>query len=144
MLAALDAVPPGVWSLPSSYRATGAHHGYRRVTVDGLEPFRFVLDGFAPVHNAWLSWIDPGGFIVAHVDAGPYRERWQVPIIPGDISGDLCVAGVPFRVAHWEPHWVCNRHGDRPRVHLVIDRDVIVDPAPAPFRICEEQPYGPQ
>lgn len=137
---ALDAMPPGVWSLPSSFAATGVHHGYRRVVLveagrplEHADPFGEVLDVFDPVWSAWLSWIDPGGFIVAHRDSGPYRERWQVPIITaGTMDGRVAVDGEPFMVRHWEFHRVDNPT-DRPRVHLVIDRDVMLDVPPAPF-----------
>lgn len=126
---ALCAVPDGAWSQASTFAETGVHHGYRRATKRWLTSFAWVLKEFAPVVDTWVSWINPGGFIVPHVDASPYYERWQVPI---------CSAGVwfhrgvtwrhyqPFRVQHWEPHAVANatRH---PRVHLVVDRDVVAD-----------------
>ena len=102
------------------------------------EPFRFVLTAFAPVHAAWLSWIDPSGFIVPHRDAGPWRERWQVPIAAAGsfTMGETFVPtdGQAFRVTHWEWHSVSNLT-DRPRIHLVIDRDVVVDREPAPFAL---------
>lgn len=134
---ALDAIPQRTWSLPSSYQSTGAHHGYRRVTLAGLGGFRFVLDEFGPVRDAWLSWIDPGGFIVRHRDRGPHRERWQVPVATaGWMEQDgrriVAVDGVPFRVWQWLPHAVGNPD-DRPRVHLVIDRDIVAEPTRNPF-----------
>lgn len=102
------------------------------------EPFRFALDEFEPVWSAWLSWIEPGGFIVSHIDAGPHRERWQIPITTAGTLNDVtAVDGFPFRVTHWEPHEVTN-DTDRPRIHLVLDRDVIIRPAPARFSICKE------
>lgn len=140
---ALATIPSAAWSLPSTFTATRVHHGYRRVVmVDAgrqlpeSEPFAFVLDHFAPVHEAWLSWIDPGGFIVPHRDKGPYRERWQVPIRPAGTftQGDEFEPqpGRCFPVAHWEPHAVMN---DTPqqRVHLVIDRAVLAPVASAAF-----------
>lgn len=138
--AALSLVPPGAWSFPSTYAQTDVHHGYRRVVLvnDGLPTgpagFGFILDRFAPVHEAWLSWIDPGGFIVSHTDAGPYRERWQVPLRPSGRWGEETIhrIGEPFQVSHWEPHSVTN-DGLGPRIHLVVDRDVIVNPSTAPF-----------
>jgi hypothetical protein len=134
---ALSRVPEAAWSLPSSYRATGAHHGYRRVVLEELEPFRFVLAEFDPIHNAWLSCIDPGGYIVRHRDKGPHHERWQVPIVTAgwmeqDDRRSTAVDGVPFRVEQWKWHAVGNptRHA---RIHLVIDRDIIADPTIEPF-----------
>jgi hypothetical protein len=102
-------------------------------------PFQFVLKRFAPVHEVWLSFIDPGGFIVPHRDAGPYRERWQVPIIAaGCLSGVDAADGVPFPVRHWERHFVRN-DTEHPRVHIVIDRDVVLDVPSLPFEVFPRQ-----
>jgi hypothetical protein len=127
-----------VWSLPSSFEATGAHHGYRRVVLAHLGPFRFVLDEYTPVHDAWLSWIDPGGYIVRHRDAGPYFERWQLPFTSaGSLNGVRPVPGVAFRVHQFDWHEVRN-DGPGPRVSLVIDRDVPLPVASQPFALFEE------
>jgi hypothetical protein len=134
---ALAVIPESAWSLPSSFADTGVHHGYRRVVLAELEPFRFVLDEFAPVHDAWLSAIGPEGYIVVHCDKGPHRERWQVPVSTAGwmeqngMRGNA-TDGVPFRVEQWSPHAVGNPT-TKPRIHLVIDRDVIVNPDPSPF-----------
>lgn len=143
----LDAVA-GMWSLPSTFSRTKVHHGYRRVIVyDGtlrVPALAPLLDQFTPVHNAWLSWIEVGGFIVRHVDGGPYRQRWQVPITDaGLFDHDGRIArpdvGVPFRVHHYWPHAVTNP-GPGPRVSLVIDRAVLVADVPdGPFRILREE-----
>ena len=138
--AALAAIPLAAWSQPSTFQATQVHHGYRRVVLAELVvPFSFVLDQFAPIRDAWLSWIDPGGFIVRHRDGGPYFDRWQVPISTAGVTeqatAEPSVNGVPFRVQHWLPHSVWNRTA-HPRIHLVIDRDVVVNPSRDPFRIC--------
>lgn len=143
LLAALATIGPE-WSLPSSLEKTGVHHGYRRcVVVEGgrlVRPaWREVLAPFEPVWSAWLSMIEPGGFILPHVDGGPYRERWQLPIrTAGTMNGVEADDGVPFRVRHWEPHRVDNPT-ERPRIHLVIDRDVLLDIPTAPFRLIQEQ-----
>lgn len=134
---ALARVPESAWSLPSSFTATGAHHGYRRVVLAELAPFRFVLDEFDPIHDAWLSSIEPGGYIVAHRDKGPHRERWQVPVSTAgwmEQNGmrSAAVDGVPFRVEQWLTHAVGNPT-TRPRIHLVIDRAPIANPDPSPF-----------
>lgn len=143
---ALASVPAGAWSLPSTYASTRVHHGYRRVTlVDAgrrwaeAEPFDLVLQALAPVHGAWLSWIDPGGFIVPHRDAGPWRERWQVPIAAAgrfhhDTDTFAPADGVAFAVQHWRPHAVVN-DTDRPRIHVVVDRDVWLPLDPLPFAV---------
>jgi hypothetical protein len=139
--AALALIPPASWSLPSTVEATGVHHGYRRVVQVELDPFRFVLERFEPVRDAWLSSIDPGGFILIHSDAGPFYDRWQVPIATSGWmdqgSAEPASNGVPFRVDHWKPHSVANP-GGAPRVHLVIDRDVVVNPARSAFRLYEQ------
>jgi hypothetical protein len=99
----------------------------------------FVLDSFAPIWCAWVSRIEPGGLVHRHIDAGPYRERWQVPIQPaGVMNGVEAVAGIPFRVRHFEPHSVEN-DTDRARIHIVIDRDVLVDARQPPFQWLNRQ-----
>ncbi|WP_330253134.1 aspartyl/asparaginyl beta-hydroxylase domain-containing protein [Nocardia sp. NBC_00565] len=138
-------MPVDAWSLASTYAETRVHHGYRRVVLVSAgqpqphaEQFDCVFEALAPVREAWLSWIEPGGFIAPHRDAGPWRERWQVPI---SATGDWCgadtftpVDGQAFPVEHWAPHAVINRT-DRPRIHLVIDRDVWLDRPPEPFAV---------
>lgn len=121
------------------------HHGYRRsvlVNAGGwspaAEPFRFVFDQFGPVHDAWVSDIAPGGFIVPHTDASRWRVRWQVPIRPAGLTvvDDVAfgsVAGRAFPIEHWRPHAVWN-FTDRARVHLVVDLDQYIDREPAEFR----------
>lgn len=105
------------------------HHGYRRNKGSDLRTvFEWVLKDFEPVDFVWLSHIEPGGDIPPHRDASPWLERWQVPIHPSGIftiDGKEVeqVAGVPFQVKHWLWHSVTV--GDTPRVHLVIDRDVV-------------------
>lgn len=125
------------------------HHGYRRLTlVDNGRPwphaevFRAELEPLEPVRDAWLSWIEPGGFIVPHRDGSPYFERWQVPLSTAGHWGDGTEAedGVPFQVRHWESHAVVN-DSDRPRIHLVVDRDVPVD---APSQKFQTYPPTPE
>lgn len=139
----LDAADP-LWSAASSIADTGVHHGYRRITVVlagrlAVPEFADILAPFAPVHGAWLSALEPGGFIAEHIDAGPYRERWQVPF-----TADGCLSqcgvdvdhevGVPFRVHHHDWHSVRN-DSDQRRVSLVIDRDVLLPISSAPLQV---------
>jgi hypothetical protein len=140
----LQRIPDTAWSLPSTYPNTDVHHGYRRVVLVSagrLQPphaelFAPVWERLAPVWDAWLSWIDPGGFIRPHRDGAPWRERWQVPIQPSGLwCGPVTFAphpGEAFAVRHWEPHAVTNR-GLRPRIHVVVDRDVFIEREPLPF-----------
>lgn len=98
--------------------------------------FADLLAPYQPVYDAWVSWIEPGGYVRSHVDAGPHRERWQIPLVPsGTLNGTHSVE--PFQVAHWEPHRVDNP-GPGPRVHVVLDRDVIVRTEATPFRLLED------
>lgn len=136
----------GSWSLPSTFSATGVHEGYSRVVVAHggeivLPQFTDTLQQFAPVRESWLSRIDPGGFIVPHIDAGPHYERWQIPFTDaGTLSHGaksvLHRVGVPFRVMHDRWHSVSNT-SSKPRISLVIDRDLIVSKAATPLQIGE-------
>ncbi len=150
---ALELVPAAAWSFPSTVDATRVHHGYRQVSLVESGSFRlsaavwrFVLDEFAPVRDAWLSWIDPGGFILPHRDAGPHYERWQVPIQPAgylahEDDARPSATGEPFRVEHWRTHSVVN-DADHPRIHLVLDRDVCVRPEASPFELIKGGLHG--
>lgn len=133
---ALDRVPDVAWSLPSQYRHTKVHHGYRRVPLISAgyrhaeaDLFGWVLDAFAPVVDAWLSALEPGGFIVPHRDGGPWWQRWHIPVrTAGRIEAGAWFTpldGAVFQIAHWEPHALMN-DTPRRRVHLVIDRKVRV------------------
>lgn len=134
------------WSKPSELGQNGVHEGYRSLSLVGggkrspqAELFGFVLDEFEPVHTAWLSWIDPGGYIKPHTDAGPWRERWQIPIHAAgwfDQNGERfqAVDGKPFQVCHWEPHSLGN-DTNHPRIHLVLDRDILIDRPSTPFTL---------
>lgn len=138
LLSALAAVSAH-WSAPTG--PGDANPNYRVVSLvtggqfwEPAAPFMFVLNSFAPVWTAWISRVEPGGLIHRHTDQGPYRERWQVPIQPaGVMNGVEAVAGVPFRVEQWKPHSVEN-DSDRARIHIVIDRDVVVDHRAVPFQ----------
>jgi hypothetical protein len=143
LTACLAAIPHTAWGETSTLQQSGTHHGYRTASLiqpDGPQSlahiFQPVLEAFQPVYQAWVSWLEPGGYILPHIDAGPYRERWQVPIIPGALNDWQSEAGVAFPVSHWEPHSVVN-DTDRPRVHLVIDRASVLDESPILFQRVE-------
>lgn len=141
---ALNRIPTDAWSLTSAYRDTGVHHGYRRVVLVSArhrhtyaDLFGFVWDAMQPVRDVTLSRLESGGFIAPHRDAGPWFERWQIPIVVsgqwhGDGAHRRTQAGVAFPVAHWERHAVTNR-GPGPRIHLVIDRDIPIHRDSLPF-----------
>ena len=111
------------------------HGGYRQ--SKRIEPFGWVLMDYAPVKTAWLSWIEPGGYVKPHRDAAPWYERWQIPVIT---AGRMTIngvdvdqqPGVPFQVEHWLTHEVVN-DTDHPRVHLVLDRKIIAHEGTAGF-----------
>lgn len=143
---ALEQIPDTAWSLPSTFGETGVHHGYRRVVLVSAgqwqphaELFAFVWDAMSPVADAWLSSIEPGGFIVPHCDGGPWKERWQIPIRAqghwhGEAAAFAPISGEAFPVEHWKPHAVTNRSSE-PRIHLVVDRNVPVNREPKPFAL---------
>jgi len=142
---AFAAMPETAWGALGKIAQSGTFDGYRvapLVVAGRLGPqaarFAFMLDAFQPVWAAWLSWLEPGGYILSHVDQGPYRERWQVAFQPAG-EGLTGKTGEAFRVQHWEPHSVTNRT-DRPRIHLVVDRDLIVDATEVPYQRFEEAP----
>ena len=143
LASALNRLPAGAWGQPQP-DTEPTNPGYRIATlINSGRPkpaaawFGFVLTEFAPVWSAWVAEVPPGGHIGRHVDQGPYRERWHVPIHPaGTVNGVPRQAGVAFPIRHWEPHEVSNPSG-RVRIHLVIDRDVLVDVPVAPFQRIE-------
>ena len=115
------------------------HKGYRRNMENIRDHFGWVLEDFEPVVNAWLSYMEPHGYINSHKDAAPWYERWQVPIQPSGtfiVDGEELTQepGVPFRVEHWKWHEV--RVGDRPRIHLVIDKDVVAHKGKGTFELA--------
>ena len=133
-------LPPQAWAVPhgpddpvaAGYHFASLVQGTRRRPVADL--FEFVLKEFAPVWTAWIAKVPARGFIGPHIVQGPYRERWHVPIHPaGTFDGHEVEAGVSFPVAHWAPHQVDNPT-DRARIHLVIDREELVDVPSTPFQ----------
>ncbi len=160
LTAALSTIPDTAWTAPSNYQDNRIHHLYQRCEIVraglwdpaglwDLVPFPFLdlmvqlgQDQGALVHDAWLSRIAPGGYIVPHTDASRWRERWHIPIQTAGwtyinhiddvdhVHYDICTpgdVGVPFQVQHWLPHSVEN-NSDRDRIHLVIDLDRYVGP----------------
>ena len=134
LTSALDRLPAGAWGQPQP-DSEPTNPGYQIATLIQRRPPQtrrrpvraFVLGAFAPVWTAWVALVPAGSYIAPHIDQGPYRERWHVPIrVAGTFNGQPVQVGVAFPVRHWEPHQVDNPT-DTDRVHLVIDRDVLVD-----------------
>jgi hypothetical protein len=143
LASALDSLPGGAWGQPQpgseptnpGYQIAVLVNGGRRKPAAAL--FHEVLEAFAPVWAAWVALVPAGSFIGPHIDQGPYRERWHVPIRPaGTVNGQPVQAGVSFPIRHWEPHSVDNPT-DLDRIHLVIDRDVVVQVPTMPFQRIE-------
>lgn len=138
-----------VWSNPSTYgTGTGVHHGYS--TAKATEPD--WLEGGAAPASVWYAKLEPGGFIVPHVDQGPWRERWHYPISGMgyvrqewvDVVGPsirLC-GHVPYRMNHHRPHAVWNPWTNlpEPRVILIVEYDNPIDQPTTDLIICDMIP----
>lgn len=126
------------WSEPSTLAGTGVHHGYR--TAPGSEEdidwvhldSEFSLP-VGTIRKVWWGMLEPGGFILPHIDKGPYFVRWHYPIEPagyvwqwGNEPELLFEPSEPFEIAHWESHAVWNPP-DKRRVHLIVELDELVD-----------------
>ncbi len=150
------------WSNPSVYsEGTGVHHGYS--TAPAHIPAELVrlsdhLTGFevsnSEMAKAWYAKLDPGGFIIPHIDQGPWVERWHYPIIgQGSVWQDWDNNGtvtlrhiVPigelfggYRMNHHQPHAVWNPH-DEPRIVLIVEYDNPVDQPTTDLILCDMIP----
>ncbi len=152
------------WSKPSTYTTgTGVHHGYSTAPA----PDSDSLPVFAPIKagdprwpdHAWYAKLDPGGFIVPHVDQGPWRERWHYPISgqgyvwqdwnPDDEDRDphfqfLTMRNppdvqTPYRMHHHLPHAVWNPYTE-PRIILIVEYDNPVDQPTTDLILCDMIP----
>lgn len=119
------------WSPPTRWGYSQASH--LRSTKPTTNDIALQYGAEPPILRAFYAKIDPGGFIIPHIDASPWHERWHYPIQTG---GHFWQDGVhfsptePFIVKHWLPHAVYN-NSDKPRVHLIVDRDIELTPRPA-------------
>ena len=122
------------WSQPSTYsEGTGVHHGYSTARVSESE----ALDrsGGRVAFSGWYAKLDPGGFIVPHIDKGPWRERWHYPISgqgsvwqDWDNNGSATLRHIvsvgevfgAYRMNHHKPHAVFNQF-DQPRIVLIVE-----------------------
>ncbi len=148
-----------VWSNPSTYsEGTGVHHGYSTAPA----PDSDSLPVLAPIKagdprwpdHAWYAKLDPGGFIVPHVDQGPWVERWHYPISgQGSVWQDWNDNGTAalrhiisvgeifgaYRMNHHKPHAVYNRF-DQPRIVLIVEYDNPVDQPTTDLILCDMIP----
>ncbi len=160
------------WSKPSTYTTgTGVHHGYSTAPApqealpypdrpyphdgSGQPGYRLIR-----VEKLWYAKLDPGGFIVPHVDQGPWVERWHYPINgrgsvwqewnPDDDDRDphfrfltmrisTVDSAAPYRMNHHKPHAVWNPHTE-PRIILIVEYDNSVDQPTTGLIICDMIP----
>ena len=130
------------YSAPSTYGgpAGRVHHGYSTAKADLTDIGHIAAGG--TISNAWYAKLEPGGFIVPHVDQGPWLERWHYPISGvGYVWADWDLNGQPYRshrywnndpyrMNHHLPHAVWNprdHQPDEPRVILIVEYDNPVD-----------------
>ena len=124
------------WGRPTQYGQHGISH--LRSVTSTLHPEEVpgLLSIEGPYQRIFWARLGPGGFIVPHIDTGPFWERWHIPIQP---AGWFWENGkyfepeedVPFRVHHWLPHAVYN-NTLRTRIHLIVDRAIKPPEAPKP------------
>ena len=144
------------WSKPSTYTTgTGVHHGYSTAPADVPNPSVITYyagrdDGnAAPADKAWYAKLDPGGFIVPHIDQGPWRERWHYPISgegsvwqEWEFNSPTLVSPsqtIPYRMNHHKPHAVWNPY-DEPRIVLIVEYDNPVDQPTTDLILCDMIP----
>ncbi len=106
----------------------------------------------ALIVKAWYAKLDPGGFIVPHVDEGPWMERWHYPISgqgsvwqdwndDGTLRHMVSVDGLfgPYRMNHHKPHAVWNPY-DEPRIILIVEYDNPVNQPTTDLILCDMIP----
>ena len=138
------------WSQPSTYtEGTGVHHGYATAKANGdtQVDIRPVSGAVRAISNGWYAKLDPGGFIIPHVDQGPWVERWHYPISgkgrvwqESSAQSQLAIQYInPYRMNHHKPHAVWNPF-DEPRIILIVEYDNPVDQPTTDLIICDMIP----
>lgn len=146
------------WSNPSTYgTGTGVHHGYATAPGDVPGPDEityYAVQDIGNAKNAWYAKLDPGGFIVPHVDQGPWVERWHYPISgQGSVWQDWDDNGTAtlrhivsvgelmgaYRMNHHKPHAVYNPFTE-PRIILIVEYDNPIDQPTTDLIICDMIP----
>jgi len=136
------------WSMLSTYtEGTGVHHGYATAPAHARSKWAVDIAAHGEVSNAWYAKLDPGGFIVPHVDQGPWRERWHYPTSGNgyvwqyeDVAkvgsvGLIRRLSEPYRMNHHKPHAVWNPHNE-PRIILIVEYDNPVDQPTTDLILC--------
>ena len=136
------------WSQPSTYsEGTGVHHGYSTAKADARSEWSVDIAARGEVSKAWYAKLDPGGFIIPHVDQGPWRERWHYPISgkgrvwqESSAQSQLAIQYInPYRMNHHLPHAVWNTF-DEPRIILIVEYDNPVDQPTTDLILCDMIP----
>lgn len=140
-----EALETAEWTNPTVYTKHGVAHGRSTARIEGShrQALYDALGVDPPYHNIWWAKIDPGGFVIPHIDAGPpFYDRWHYPVEPAGFfwqEGMLTEPTNPFQVKHWRPHAVGNPT-DRPRIHLMVERNVVVFADPTSLQKTEMIP----
>ncbi len=138
-----------VWSEPSTYtEGTRVHHGYSTAPAPG-EALPYPDQGGQPgyrnarVEKLWYAKLDPGGFIIPHVDKGPWRERWHYPISGQGSVWQKDIGTIqshdPYRMNHHKPHAVYNPF-DEPRIVLIVEYDNPINQPTTDLLLCDMIP----
>ncbi len=118
------------WGKPTVFSEHGISHG--RATARADNALALAIGVEPPIQITFWARIDPGGFIIPHIDAGVWWERWHFPVETGGHfwqDPDHFSPTEPFQVQHWLPHAVYNDSAG-PRVHLIVDRKITPPEAP--------------
>ncbi len=147
-----DTVDTVAWSKPSTLNTDGVvHHGYATAPAELTDIPYEAISGTGRnvvVHKAWYAKLNPGGFIVPHVDQGPWMERWHIPTSGMGVVWqeweDIGTAAVTlhtgrYRMNHHRPHAVWNPF-DEPRVVLIVESDNAVDQPTTDLISCDMIP----
>lgn len=122
-----EALEAAEWTNPTVFSKHGIAHG--RSTAKAPVELYQELEVEPPYHNIWFAKIEPGGFVIPHIDAGPpFYDRWHYPVEPAGFfyqEPELFWPTEKFRVKHWLSHGVGNPT-DRPRIHLMVERKEVV------------------
>jgi hypothetical protein len=122
------------WGEPTDFATHAVSH--RRYTTPA-SPLIALPEVEGPYRAVFWAKIGPGGFIMPHIDAGPFYERWHIPVQPAGMfweDGRYMNPISPFIVHHWLPHAVWNPTSVA-RVHLIVDRDIIPPDAPTQSKL---------
>src|SRR6056300_602401 len=67
------------WNTETTYPQHPAAHLRKNTPPISHEPFTKILHG-SKINRVFLAALGPGGFIVPHIDSGPFRVRYHLPL----------------------------------------------------------------